>query len=192
MKTLAFRLKYLYIIGVRIVKTICFHPDPTLREEVGAFTSANRSGCFAFKRLKMPSGKYPRKGLEERLAEKFQINHETGCYEWTGALMPNGYGEIGRGAGYVYAHRAVLELFVNPIPEGMSVDHLCRNRKCINPDHLEVVTIKVNTLRGIGPATQKKAQTHCKNGHEFTPKNTYVKPNGCRDCRICKNERKKV
>lgn len=82
------------------------------------------------------------------------------------------------------------------IPEDIQLDHLCvkngtGNRKCANPDHLEKVTGKVNTLRGMGPTAINKRKTRCKNGHELNDTNTYIrKDDGARDCRICARESK--
>jgi hypothetical protein len=123
--------------------------------------------------------------------QRSRINLETGCVEWTGQAYPNGYGYIRRGREQTarMAHRAAYETFVGPIPEGLTLDHLCRNRICINPDHLEPVTRGENALRGGGLAiamANYRARTHCVHGHEFTPENTYVHPvNRKRACKTC-------
>jgi hypothetical protein len=77
------------------------------------------------------------------------------------------------------------ELAIGPIPEGLTIDHLCRNRGCVNPAHLEAVTNRTNLLRGDGIAALNARKTHCKRGHEFTPENTYVWREGTRACRAC-------
>ena len=131
----------------------------------------------------------PRASLIERLSTKIQVADD-GCLEWTGYLR-SGYG-IFRGVGgkNQTAHRVVWELFVGPIPEGMDLDHLCRNRACCNPDHLEPVTRLENLRRGLNGVLK----THCVNGHEYTPENTILRkpvpgsrhrPNGSRECRTC-------
>ncbi len=84
----------------------------------------------------------------------------------------------------VKAHRFSYELFVNAIPIGLTIDHLCRNRACINPKHLEVVTRKENTLRGVGPAALNAKKTVCRKGHTFSASNTYYSRYG-RSCRAC-------
>lgn len=107
------------------------------------------------------------------------------CWLWSGPGDKKGYvrfrNEMNKKA---FIHRWSYELFVGPIPEGLTIDHLCRNTNCANPEHLEPVTRIENIARG----TQGKYQrdkTHCYRGHPFTPENTYVNPEGHRSCRIC-------
>jgi hypothetical protein len=111
----------------------------------------------------------------------------TNCWEWDMYVAPNGYGKIRIGNRMIYAHRAAFELFVRPLEAGEYIDHLCRNRKCVNPKHMEAVPHRINTLRGIGPAAVNHRKTHCINGHEFTEENTY-RLNGKRHCRTCHRE----
>lgn len=102
-----------------------------------------------------------------------------GCWEWLGHIDRAGYGGYKSGGHYWMAHRFAYETLVGPIPEGLEIDHLCRVRACVNPDHLEPVTHTVNIRRRFTD------YTHCVNGHEFTEANTYTRPSGHRDCRIC-------
>lgn len=89
-----------------------------------------------------------------------------------------------------YAHRLAYEWAVGPIPPGAQIDHLCREPRCINPDHLEAVTQRENIVRGESPSAVNARKTHCLHGHEFTPENTYRRPDdGNRQCRACANER---
>lgn len=118
------------------------------------------------------------------------IQSADGCWLWTGALNWGGYGAVVRGTRpnqrRWMAHRFVYEIFVGPIPEGLDIDHLCRVRHCVNPDHLEPVTRRENLLRGQTVTAMRAAQTHCVNGHEFTTQNTYRYSDGTRKCRACR------
>lgn len=108
-----------------------------------------------------------------------------GCWRWDGSLTSTGYGRIGHGGRASNggkrerAHRVTHRLLKGPIPEGTELDHLCRNTRCVNPDHLDAVTHRVNIQRARG------TETHCGRGHERTPENTYVSRAGFRNCREC-------
>ncbi|WP_395704773.1 HNH endonuclease signature motif containing protein [Rhodococcus ruber] len=125
--------------------------------------------------------------IRERFEAKYVVDDETGCWNWMGAT--NGtYGTMLVGNRRVtYAHRISYVMHVAPIPDEMTIDHLCKNVLCVNYAHMEVVTRGENTLRGTSPAALNKGRTHCRRGHEFTPQNTYVVPKtGKRNCLKCK------
>jgi hypothetical protein len=113
------------------------------------------------------------------------------CWEWNSTLTNEGYGVFTEARRQFKAHRRSYELLLGPIPDGLHLDHLCRNRKCVNPDHLEPVTSKVNALRGFSPMAKTARKTHCTKGHEYTPENTRICPDGGRDCRTCDRDRKR-
>ena len=113
-----------------------------------------------------------------------------GCWLWTAATVPNGYGQVRWRGRNSPAHRVVYEILVGPLPHPahLEADHLCRVVCCVNPDHIQFVTHKENVQRGNAGEvnrTRLLALTHCKRGHEFTEKNTYRGFNGTRECRAC-------
>ena len=111
---------------------------------------------------------------------------ESGCWLWMGPISSHGYGKIGKS----YAHRVSYERYRGPIPSELQIDHLCRVRCCVNPDHLEVVTANENKARGVSPAAVHARKTHCIKGHPFDEHNTWYRTmkNGkkSRQCRICR------
>lgn len=111
-----------------------------------------------------------------------------GCWEWNGCLDKDGYGRLRVGSRTIGAHRAAYEISVGPVPEGLCIDHLCRNRKCINPAHLEPVTKRENTLRGVSPVAVRAKKNHCKRGHPLSGANLYRMPNGGRACKACRDD----
>lgn len=132
---------------------------------------------------------------EARLWSKASRNEETGCLEWQAYVMPNGYATMSYYKKTTVAHRLALKFSGREIPEGMWVDHLCRNRRCINPDHLDIVTPRENTLRGVGPDILRKRRAsvvECPQGHAYSPENTYTSKSGKRHCKTCAKSRHKA
>lgn len=109
----------------------------------------------------------------------------SGCLLWTGAKNARGYGLISIGRKRPLVHRLVYEMFAEPIPEGLVIDHLCRVHACANVSHLEVVTQQVNIERGDLRAPRAPLEA-CRKGHQFDESNTYIAPSGRRQCRTCK------
>ena len=127
-----------------------------------------------------------KKTLEERFWEKV-LKTET-CWLWTSANIGGKYkyGHFTVNYKQVYAHRLSYELLVGQIPPNMTIDHLCNNKLCVNPEHMEVVTLQEN-IRRRDPFNRKYTKkTHCKRGHEFNEENTYYYKNS-RNCRKCLN-----
>lgn len=118
--------------------------------------------------------------LEERFRSKVEVRDD-GCHIWVGSRLPRGYGRFGR----EYAHRFGYELAKGPIPEGLQIDHLCRNTSCVNPDHLEAVTPLENNrrMREVTPLPEA-----CPNGHPYEGDNLYVNGKGARECRTCRHD----
>jgi hypothetical protein len=115
-----------------------------------------------------------------------KVNKTETCWLWTGTA-PAGYGQISVNGKAVPSHRWAYEQAKGPIPNGLQLDHLCRVTRCVNPDHLEPVSARVNILRGEGVPAINSKRTHCKQGHPFTPENTAYIRGRHRQCRTCSN-----
>lgn len=136
------------------------------------------------------------RSIEERFWEK--VNKDGGvsdhapslgkCWLWEGFLDSDGYGKIKKGGcthKKITAHRLSLTLSGVKLKKNLVVDHLCRNRRCVNPKHLEQVTWGENVYRGFNPMAMNARKTHCPKGHEYDKLNTYINPKGQRICRKC-------
>lgn len=120
---------------------------------------------------------------------KIRRNPETGCWTWTAYTLPGGYGFFFADGRNVLAHRFAYSQFVGAIPPGLVIDHLCRNRACVNPEHLEPVSMRENLMRGNGVAARNAAKATCPKGHAFDDTNTYRDKTGRRHCRACHRSR---
>jgi hypothetical protein len=151
-------------------------------------------------RLGMPRNQVMFKTEAERFWPK--VDKTGSCWVWLGAHIPNGYGHFcltqlpGTPKRVILAHRWAYQDRFGEIPAGLEIDHLCRNRACVNPDHLEPVTHRENARRGIASevnGAHQRRKTHCPQGHEYSPENTYVwTPTGQRYCKACDRDRKRA
>src|ERR1700676_2807870 len=135
----------------------------------------------------MPIGRFKREvrsPLSERLMSK--VTKTDSCWLFNGHLNDRGYGRIRRNAGRLeFVQRVAYEIFVGIIPDGFTIDHLCRQRNCVNPSHLEAVPHKENVLRGFGPMALNARKTHCKRGHALIPENLCDRSDR-RECKLCR------
>ena len=124
----------------------------------------------------------------ERFLTKFDPD-PMGCWIWKDSKSRAGYAQFFTQGRRPVAHRVSYELFVGPIPEGLDLDHLCRNTSCVRPTHLEPVTRRENLVRGTGFIAVNAQKSHCLNGHEFSPENTEIVRGSERRCITCRRNR---
>jgi hypothetical protein len=117
-----------------------------------------------------------------------QEDADSGCWIWKGTVSRYGYGLHYQDRKTFRAHRFAYEQMVAPVPEGLVLDHLCKTTACVNPGHLDPVPNGLNVKRGDSPSSVNREKTHCLNGHEFDPENTYITTRGERSCRTCHRE----
>ena len=122
----------------------------------------------------------------ERFLSKIKIS-KNGCWEWTDVLLKNGYGKFRLGLKKVAPHRFIYEYYHGQICPDLVLDHLCRNPSCVNVNHLEQVTMKVNVHRGFSIWGINSRKIKCIHGHLFDKKNTYLTFDNKRKCKICIN-----
>ena len=128
----------------------------------------------------------PQTPLKTRFHQKVIIDHATGCWLWSAAQGGHGYGQINVNGRPEKAHRIAYRMYVGEIPTGLSIDHLCRVRLCVNPEHLEAITLAENTRRQLAAAPHhNSAKTHCKRGHPLSGSNLRL-VGYFRICRRCR------
>lgn len=134
------------------------------------------------------------KGMAVKVWQRISVDRSSGCWLWQGTLTASGYGftEYGAVRRRTRAHRYVYELLSGSVPEGLELDHLCRVRHCVNPDHLEPVTHWENLLRSDNPFAVNARKTHCLRAHELAGDNLRIEPDGYRTCRECERLRKRA
>lgn len=124
-----------------------------------------------------------------RFSASVAVDHAGDCHVWTKYRDKHGYGRFWDGSRMTRAHVFAWVKMHGPVPAGLELDHLCRNRACCNPAHLDAVTHRVNMLRGGGCGSENAAKTHCSRGHLFSAENTYIRPGDAgRGCRACGTE----
>ncbi|MFE4834445.1 HNH endonuclease [Arthrobacter sp. NPDC056691] len=148
--------------------------------------------CVNPTHLELSATKRNTRDPAERFWEKVDVLNPDDCWLWTAALTEKGYGTFYFNGQCVGAHRWSWESVNGPVPDGLVLDHLCRVHDCVNPGHLEPVTIAENTRRAVafgvyGSANRNK--THCPRRHPYNVENTYVSKSGSRHCRVCIRER---
>jgi hypothetical protein len=162
------------------------------KKEFFVFPAWVRKGAAKYCSRKCSDSDRPSLPEEQRFCSKVRVDIN-GCWNWIGAKMGGGYGGFmskrHNPKVHMQAHRWAYEYFKGPIPEGLTIDHLCRNRACVNLEHLEAVTMKENLRRGNGFAGINARRTCCKNGHLLVP---YPYTGSAqRHCPICTWEREK-
>ncbi len=155
--------------------------------DAGMGIYCSRRCCYDH-RLSLPLKDY-QKRFWAKVDYHGPIWNGTPCWVWTACKTKDGYSRFGLPRrGTVPAYWVSWSLLRGEIDKNLEFDHLCRNHSCVNPDHLEPVTARVNLLRGQGQTAMNAQKTHCIRGHEFTPENTYIQQ-GWRQCKLCRTIR---
>jgi len=157
------------------------HENSILHEVQPYMVSANRQTADSLPEM--------HKSLLEQAAPRFwkKAQKTDTCWLWIAGVSSNGYGSFCLNGRTMAAHRIAWELLRGAIPDGLTIDHLCRNRICVNPTHMELVTSKENTLRGFNPTAINARKTKCLRGHSLSGENLYMHCGG-RACRTCRRE----
>lgn len=144
---------------------------------------AGQAGRF-FDTATMKNNETPSESIARFWKNVDKTPNPKGCWLWKGAITVAGYGRFNGQGGRYQAHRMAYTLTLGEIPAGKELDHLCRVRNCVNPNHLEPVTHRENIRRGIGPIPENMVKTHCLRGHPLSGENVQIS-NGSRRCRKC-------
>jgi len=167
----------------------CVHPGCERAKLVARGLCRRHYGLFLQTRVRQTTEERFWSRVNKAGAVPEYAPHLGPCWEWTAGKVPEGYGTITIDGRITRAHRYSHEQLVAEIPEGLFMDHLCRNRGCVNPSHLEPVTPRENALRAVGsPTADNSLKTHCPSGHSYDEQNTYWDKKG-RQCRACARER---
>ena len=168
-------------------KRTCTGPDCNRPMMAKGLCSGHYSLVAQGKALRPLRPYYPR-GMPEDDRFFARVVEDGDCWRWVGAQRPDGYGNFIGGDGRTWAaHRWAYEFFIGPIPDGLHLDHLCRNPSCVNPWHLDPVTAAVNNSR-IPPENRRQPNELCRRGHPMTPDNVRVNARGGRCCLTCRRE----
>lgn len=166
-----------------MARCVCEHCGAAFERSAERVPASSRHFCS---RACSAAG-HRRPPMERLLAKAERL--ESGCIEWRGSRLWNGYGKFKVDGRMVLVHRFAYEQARGPVPAGLELDHLCRNRACLNVDHLEPVSRRENALRGEAPSAVNARKTHCVHGHAFDDANTRVirraDGSGFRVCRAC-------
>jgi len=139
---------------------------------------------------------YKVRNIRDRFWSK--VNRTSTCWLWAAATDKDGYGAFMVGSKKNHtkrmkkSHRISYQWAKGPIANGLEIDHICRVRECVNPDHLEAVTHRINWMRGDNHAAKNMTKTHCRKGHEYSGKNLRVNSLGKRCCKMCDRDRKRI
>lgn len=150
---------------------------------------------YFLKKFNIPArsdGHPPKKLDKEYILSNIKISLN-GCWEWQRKINKiTGYGQLSFKKQHFLAHRISYKIFKEEIPIGLVINHLCKNRKCVNPEHLEIVTLRENILKGNGFAAVNTQKEVCLRGHLLSGINLYITPDGRRQCKICMKIRGKI